>query len=293
VISMSITCPQCRSNDVVFDAQFSVYVCASCGLVIDEHPFYDYEEVRGEDTIPRYSGAYTSRVHDRGVGSTEISGSLRRHIKEGRTWIVRNIDVRISKEERKLARALKELSELVKTLNIPKVVAETAGEILHRVMKNSSFKEATIRRIVVASLYLAYKMCGYPKPVKVFVKELGIDERDLWEGLRKIRDLGKSDRAFSETSDPRYYVNYISTKLNLKSCSITLANEILVATKESFKVSGKSPASLAAASVYLSCILLGERRNQLEVGRTIGLTDVAVRNAYSAIVESVDIDVLI
>ncbi len=290
---MSLVCPQCNSNNVVFDAQFSIYVCAHCGLVIDDHPFYDCEEVKGEDTIPRYSGAYTSRVHDRGVGSTEISGNLKRHVKEGRVWVIRHLDARISREDRRLAKALRELSELIKTLNIPKVVAETAGEILHRVVKNSSFKETTIKRIVVASLYLAYKMCGYPKPARVFVKELGVSERDLWEGLRKIRELDKSEKPHNEISDPRYYVNYISWSLNLKPYNVTLANEILSTVKDNFKVSGKSPASLAAAAVYLSCILLNERRSQLEVGRTVGLTDVAVRNAYSAIIESLDIDVLI
>lgn len=290
---MSMSCPQCNSTNVVFDSQFCMYVCANCGLVIDDHPIYDSEEVKGEDTLPRYSGAYTSRVHDRGVGSTEISGSLKRHVKEGRVWVARNIDARISREERRLAKALRELNEFVKVLNIPKVVSETAGEILHKIMKNCGFKESTIKKVVIAALYIAYKTCGHPKPAKVFIKELGVSERDLWEGLRKIRDLDKSDKPVGEASDPRYYVNFISWSLNLKPSSTTLANEILTTVKESFRISGKSPASLAAAAVYLSCILLNDRRSQLEVGRTVGLTDVAVRNAYGALIDSLDVDVLI
>jgi transcription initiation factor TFIIB len=290
---MSVSCPQCNSNNIVLDPQFYMYVCANCGLVVDDHPIFDSEEKVGEDSLPRYSGAYTSRVHDRGVGSTEISGSLKRHVKEGRIWAIRNLDAKISKSERRLAKALKELNELVKALNIPKVVSETAGEILHKIMRNCNFKEITIKKIVIAALYVAYKMCGYPKPAKVFVKELGVRERDLWEGLRKIRELEKSDKPIGEASDPRYYVNFISWSLNLKPQSATLASEILAGVKDSFKISGKSPASLAAAAVYLSCILLNDRRSQLEVGRTVGLTDVAVRNAYGALIDSLDVDVLI
>ncbi len=289
---MSMSCPYCNSNSVVFDEHFYVYVCIHCGTVLDEHPFHSSEEVLGEDSLPRYSGAYTSRVHDRGVGSTEISGDLKQHVREGRVWVARNIDARIGKNERRLTKALRELNELIKVLNTPTAVAETAGEILHRVIKGCSFKETTIKRIVIASLYIAYKVCGYPKPAKVFVKELGVSERDLWEGLRRIRGLDKAEKPSSETSDPRCYVNYISWSLNLKPYNTTLANEILTAVKNSTRVSGKSPASLATAAVYLACILLNDRRSQLEVGRTVGLTDVAVRNAYSTLVESLDIDIL-
>ncbi|MEM0249200.1 MAG: transcription initiation factor IIB family protein, partial [Desulfurococcaceae archaeon] len=70
-------------------------------------------------------------------------------------------------------------------------------------------------------------------------------------------------------------------------------SELLANLKEGLTISGKSPAGLAAAAVYLAGILANHRRNQLEVGSVIGQTDVAVRNSYDVLVRSLDIEVLL
>lgn len=285
-------CPVCRGNHVLFDAELQAYVCSRCGTVIEERPVYQgHESFDKEGSIPRYSGTFTHRVHDHGVGSTEISGSLKHHIRQGRTWVARNIDARVSKEEKKVVKALKELNEFIRQVKPPKSVSETAAEIVQRVVKNINVKEQTLRKIVAASLYIAYKACGYPRPAKVFSKEIGIKEGDLWEGMRKIREVYSETKITPEAFEPRYYVNYIVTKLNLPPEVAALASELLANVKEI--VSGKSPASLAAAAVYLAGILMNHRRNQSEVGSVIGQTDVAVRNSYDTIVRSLNIEVLI
>lgn len=287
-------CPVCEGLSILFDAVLQAYVCSSCGTVIDEKPFYQgHESYDKNGCVPRYSGSFTHRVHDHGVGSTEISGNLRYHIKHGRTWVARNIDARISKENKRLVKALKELNELVKRVRPPKSVSETAGEIIQKIIKNLNVKEQTLRKIVIASLYLAYKTCGLPRPAKVFAKELGIDEGDLWEGMRKIREVCDNAKVKPDMFEPRYYVNYISTRLKMPPEAAALACELLASLKESLTISGRSPASLAAAAVYLAGILVNHRRNQLEVGAVIGQTDVAVRNSYDMLVKALDIEVLL
>ncbi|MEM0000874.1 MAG: transcription initiation factor IIB family protein [Desulfurococcaceae archaeon] len=289
-----IRCHVCKNTSILFDAELQAYVCPSCGLVIDEKPFYQGHESFDKDGhVPRYSGSFTHRVHDHGVGSTEISGSIKYHIKQGRTWVARNIDARINKENRKVVKALKELNDLVKRVKPPKSVSETAGEILQKVIKNLNVKEQTLRKIVIASLYMAYKVCGLPRPAKIFVKEVGAEESDLWEGIRKIREVYSDAKIQPEAFEPRYYVNYIVTKLSMPSEVAALASELLANLKEGLTISGKSPAGLAAAAVYLAGILANHRRNQLEVGSVIGQTDVAVRNSYDVLVRSLDIEVLL
>lgn len=286
-------CPSCKGVYAVFDSSLQAYVCPHCGMVIDERPIYQGSEgFIKEDFIPRYSGSFTHRVHDHGVGSTEISGSLRFHIKHGRTWVARNIDARVSREDRKVIRALKELNELIKHLKPPKAVSETAGVILQRTVRNLNVKEQTLKRVVAASLYLAYKMCGHPRPARVYVKEVGMSESDLWEGIRKIREADSTAKLSPESIEPRYYINFIVTRLGLRPEVAALANELVANVKDNFVLSGKSPVSLAAAAVYLAGILTGERRNQLEVGSVVGQTDVAIRNTYDTLVRALDIEVL-
>lgn len=287
-------CPTCENTNVLFDTEFQIYVCPHCGTVVDERPLYQgHESFEKEGSSPRYSGSFTHRVHDHGVGSTEISGDLRRHIKQGRTWVARNIDARANKEDKKVVKALKELNDLVRRVKPPKSVSETAGEIIQRIMKNLNIKERTLKKVVVASLYLAYKICGLPRPAKVFAKEVNIAESDLWEGLRKIREVYNDVKVQPEVFEPRYYVNYITTRLNLPPEVAALASELLANLREGSALSGKSPASLAAAAVYLAGILMNHRRNQLEVGSIIGQTDVAIRNSYDVLVRNLDVEILL
>lgn len=289
---MELACPVCKNTNILFDSSLQAYVCSTCGLVVDDRPIYQGQETIDRDETARYSGAFTYRVHDHGVGSTEISGSLRKHIKQGRTWVARNVDARVSKEDKKVVKALRELNELVRQVKPPKVVAETAAEILREVVKNLNVKEQTLKKIVIGALFLAYKICNTPRPARVFAKELGIKESDLWEGVRKIREVKGDIKVNPEVFEPRYYVNFITSKLKLSPEVGALSSEILSHVKE-VQLSGKNPASLAAAAVYLAGILMDQRRNQLEVGSVIGQTDVAVRSAYDMLIKTLDIEILI
>ena len=286
--------PMCRNRNTVFDPVFQSYICPKCGTVIEESPFYE-----GSDSLskggnnPRYSGFFTHKVHDHGIGSTEIAGNVHTHIREGRTWVTRHLDSRVSsREDKKLVKALRELNDLAKELRPPKAVWETAASILQKIVKNTNVKEQTLRKIIAASLYSAYKKCGYPRPARVFAREIGISENDLWEGIRKIREIADI-RPGPENFEPRHYVNYITSKLKLSSEVGALASEFISQIKDNPHISGKSPASMAAASVYLASIIMGERRNQLDVGKIMGQTDVAIRNTYNLFVKLLDIDILI
>lgn len=290
-----VKCPLCGSENILYDTTFHIYVCSGCGLVIDDRPMLpDTFKHQGEDYVPRYSGSFTHRVHDHGIGGTEIAGNITHHIREGRTWVARNIDIKVEKHSRKLVKALKELNELAKQLNAPSFVVETAGEILHKIAKeiDANMKESTIRKIVAAAILVAYKACGYPRPIKLLAKEVNLSERDLWEGLRKLKELGTDIRLDVKPGEPCSYISYITAKLKLPPEVGALAAEIITKAKEHPLMSGKSPASTAAAAVYISSILLSSRKNQLEIGETIGQTDVAIRNTYGALVKALDIYVL-
>jgi len=287
-------CPYCGSERVIFDPESNTYICQACGSVIDEKPTYQgFEGFPKNNTTPRYSGAFTHMVHDHGVGGTEISGNFMRHLQQGRSWVRANSEIRVDKKDRKLKKALQELNEYLKILDPPTSVRETAGMLVSEAIKDKNYKENTIRKIIAAAIYLSYKINMQPRSPKTFASQLNITERDLWEGVRLIREAVKDVKLTEKHFDPRHYISYITRKLNVEPVVETLANLIATHVEEYGFVSGKSPASLAAASVYLASILTNNKKNQLEVAETVGLTDVAIRNAYSSIVRELDIEVLI
>lgn len=290
-------CNKCGSTEVIYDEELHALVCCRCGLVIDERVAYQGSEgFPRENELTRYSGAFTNRVHDHGVGGTEISGNPFRYLRKGERWVIRNLDIKVEKKDRRRKKALTILNEYIKMIRPPVSVQETAAKIVQDVVDSSNFKEVTLRRIVAGALFLAYKLNGQPIASKKFSQMLGIEQGDLWEGIRKIK--WTSDiKLDPEKYDPRKYVSFITKSLSMPetiSPAIeSFANKIIAAARESAAISGKNPEALAAAAVYIAGIITNNKRNQLEVGSIIGLTDVAIRNAYSALVQGVDIDIML
>ncbi|MCY0868054.1 MAG: transcription initiation factor IIB family protein [Desulfurococcus sp.] len=289
-----LRCRYCGSTNIIYDPEHDAYVCQVCGSVLDERPAYQgYEGFSKSENTPRYSGAFTHMVHDHGVGGTEIAGSFMKHIREGRGWVRANSEIRVEKKDRRLKRALQELNEYLRILDPPIAIRETAARLIHETVRGRNYKEKTIRRIVLAAIYLSYKIHKQPRSPKLFSQELGISESDLWDGVRMIREATSSVKLGSEHYDPRHYVGFITRRLNMPPVVEALANLIVTSVEEHGFISGKNPASLAAASVYLAGILSNNKRNQTEVAEKVGLTDVAIRNTYDSIIRNIDIEILL
>ncbi|AFK50485.1 Transcription initiation factor IIB [Thermogladius calderae 1633] len=285
-----LRCPVCGNQNIVFDYSENAYVCPVCGTVLEERPIdYGIETLIKDETTPRVSGSFTNRVHDRGIGGTEIAGRIVNHVKEGRGWVARQKDVRVSKSERIVEKALKHLNDLVKLIKPPTAVAETAGEILREAVAGKNFKEKTLKRLAAASLYLSYKIHGYPRPFKQFASELGLEPQEVWNAIKMVSESVKNLNKKLARNEPQTIISYIVKSSGLPPEVEFVANKIVAEVTSTGLVSGKGLSSLAASAVYVAAILTGNRRTQLDIAKTVGLTDVAIRNSYSEIVRNLDI----
>jgi transcription initiation factor TFIIB len=56
-------------------------------------------------------------------------------------------------------------------------------------------------------------------------------------------------------------------------------------------VAGKDPMVLAAASLYVACVLEGERKTQKEIAEAANVTEVTVRNRYKGLKEALNLGI--
>jgi transcription initiation factor TFIIB len=56
---------------------------------------------------------------------------------------------------------------------------------------------------------------------------------------------------------------------------------------------GKDPTGLAAAAIYISGIINGERRTQREISEVAHVTEVTVRNRYKELVRKLSIEITV
>ena len=55
--------------------------------------------------------------------------------------------------------------------------------------------------------------------------------------------------------------------------------------------SGRGPTGVAAAAIYVACVLCNHRKTQKEIAEVVGVTEVTIRNRYKELTEHLDIDV--
>jgi len=287
-----LVCPVCGSKDIVFDPDTSEYVCTRCGTVIDDHVIdhgYEFRFYDNKKILPRTSGNYTNRIHDQGIGGTKI-GYYGRNEKYRR--MSRNQrKLRVNKKEKIVEKALKHLNDYIRLLKPPSYVNETAAWILREAVRGKNYKEKTLRDLAAASIYLAYKINGIPRSIKIFSKDANIPSGRLWHAVRKIHENVSNINRRIRNDDPVFFVPYLTQKLNLSQKVRYLANYIASLARDHGLTNGKSALGVATAAVYIASILLDEKRTQLEIAKTIDVTDVTIRNRYDDIVRNFDIEV--
>ena len=99
------------------------------------------------------------------------------------------------------------------------------------------------------------------------------------------KEIGKTYRFISREfalvpTSPIDYIPRFCSGLNLKGEVQSRAVEILRQVTEHELTNGRGPCSVAAAAIYISTILCGERRTQREVAEVAGVTEVTIRNRY-------------
>jgi transcription initiation factor TFIIB len=54
--------------------------------------------------------------------------------------------------------------------------------------------------------------------------------------------------------------------------------------------SGRGPTGIAAAALYVSALIHGEKRTQREVADVAGVTEVTIRNRYKELLDKLDLN---
>ena len=94
-------------------------------------------------------------------------------------------------------------------------------------------------------------------------------------------------------TSPQDYISRFCSELKLSGDVQAKAIEILKEAADKELTSGRGPTGVAAASIYISSILCGERRTQREVADVAGVTEVTIRNRYKELAERLDIDIIL
>jgi transcription initiation factor TFIIB len=192
--------------------------------------------------------------------------------------------------ERNLAFALSELDRMASALGLPRNVRETAAVVYRDAVDKNLIRGRSIEGVAAAALYAACRQCSVPRTLDEIAEVSRVSRKEIGRTYRFIsRELGLK---LLPTS-PIDYVPRFCSGLTLKGEVQSRAVEILRQAGERELTSGRGPTGVAAAAIYISSILGGERRTQREVAEVAGVTEVTIRNRYKELAEKLDIEIIL
>ena len=284
-------CPDCGSKTIHRNREKGEVTCRECGLVLEDRmidfgqEWRSFDDDRGGNR--RRAGAPTSETSfDKGLG-TEI-GMTSDYYKLGgkekdKFFRLRKWQYRISTAiERNLKVALAELKRVGSYLKLPKQVEEEAARIYRLAVQKGLVRGRSMESVVAGALYAACRRHEVPRTLDEMGEASGIEKKEIGRTYRFItRELGISIRP----SNPSDYIPRFASALKLSPETQSKSVEILEKARDIELTSGRGPTGIAAAALYVSSLIHGEKRTQREVADVAGVTEVTIRNRYKELIK--------
>ena len=295
-------CLSCGSIHLSKDYSRGELVCEDCGLVIDEDFIdpgpewraFDNEE---RDKRTRVGLPMTYTIHDSGLSTTigfENRDSYGKSIpfkNRGQFYRLRKLQSRSrfsDSTEKNLAIALTDINKLASSLGLPRHVRETAALIYRKAAARNLIRGRNINGMTAASLYAACRQCGVPRTLDEIRDITIMSRKDIG---RNYRIIVKGVGLKSMPTSPQDYIARFCNELKLSNNVVQLKTmEIIKEAEKKDIFNGRCPTCSAAASIYISSLICGERRTQREIADVAGVTEVSVRNRYKELAKKLDIE---
>jgi len=279
-------CPRCSKKEIITDSNTAEIFCAKCGFVITERVgTQGPERTFSDNTNKSRTGDKTSLTrHDRGLSSIinpinkdstgkPLSASMKSTLKRLRIWDNRsNVH---SSEDRNLQKALSDLLKMKEKLSLSDAIAEKAAYIYRKALEKKLSRGRSIPALIAAALYAACRESGTPRTIKEVSSEINIKRRDLAVSYRMLlRELDLK----MPVVDSVQCIARIASQVGVSEKTKRHAIKILNKAEETQNSAGKDPMGLAASSLYLASLKMGEKISQKQVALASGVTEVTIRN---------------
>jgi len=286
----------------VEDYEQGEVICRGCGLVLSQQAINRGPEWRAftkeeKDERGRVGMPTSYSIHDKGLSTVidrvnrdaygrELPFQKRLEMLRLRKWQIRT---RVhSSADRNLAQAMAELDRLTDILHIPSSVKERAAVVYRKALDAGLVRGRSIAAIAAAALYAACRATETPRTLKDIAAASRIRKKDVARCYRLlIRELEMK----MPVEDPIRCVAKIASKVGITMQTQRRAIKIIKEAKKKGIVAGKDPMGLAAAALYVGCVLEQEKKTQKEIAEVANVTEVTVRNRYKGLKDSLGLDV--
>ncbi|MEM4230324.1 MAG: TFIIB-type zinc ribbon-containing protein [Candidatus Pacearchaeota archaeon] len=287
-------CPECGSKNLVYDEQRGEVVCADCGLVVEEKIVYTGQEAAGgkeAEKKGRGGAPLSMQKFDKGLTTNigEISDIYKLDSGESRKFLrLKKWQERVSTSiERNLRLAMAELRRVASFLNLPNVVRDEASRLYNHVLQRGFVRGRSMESVIASCIYAACRSYNIPRTLDEIAIASDVERKEIGRTYRFI--IRKAGIKVTPSS-PNDYISRFASILHLSPKTQNDAINLLKKADISELTSGRGPAGIAAAALYVAALLNDEKRTQREVADVAGITEVTIRNRYKELIERLGIE---
>jgi len=288
-------CSECGSVNLTYDPYLGEITCNDCGLVVEEKMVDTGADLSGKfdksEKKSRGGAPISIQKFDKGLTTNvgEIYDIYRLEPKQTRKFLrLKKWQERVSTSiERNLRLAMAQLRVAASYLDLPNVVKDDAARIYNYVLQRGLVRGRSMESVIAACLYAACRSYGIPRTLDEMSTASDVERKEIGRTYRFI--IRKTGLKVQQSS-PKDYVSRFSSVLRL---SPKTQNEALKLLKETEKVeltSGRGPAGIAAAALYVAALMNDEKKTQREVADIAGITEVTIRNRYKELIEKLNLE---
>ena len=287
----------CKTYPAITDSERGEIFCGGCGVVLVDNMSDSSHENNGHSSenymkMARTGPATSLAMNDRGLSTMiganrdsagkALTGKTKYEFNRLRTWDQRSK----SRQTATLSKAFTLMNAMKTKLGIPNNVVETAAYIYRKAVNAKLTRGRTTVSLVSASLYAACREHNIPRTLSDVVSAGNVEKRIL---SRDYRTIVKKLELNLNQYDISSFVSKISNNMNLKEKTKRGAFDILERCEKGQITGGKHPVGQAVASLYIACIMNGEKISKKKFSMESGISDVTIRNRVTLIVKTLKI----
>ncbi len=290
-------CLRCGKGQMLTDDSTGEMFCSKCGFVSTERVDQKGPEWRSfskdDGQSNTRAGAPTSlAMHDMGLSTVinpqnkdatgkPLTGSMKSTIERLRTWDSRS-QVHES-ADRNFRQAFSELDRMKAKLALSDAVIEKTAYIYRKALEKKLVRGRSITALLGAALYAACRNTETPRTLSDVADGINVKRKDI---ARCYRLLLRELELKMPVVDPIKGISRIASIAGLSEKTKRKALEFLGEASRIEESAGKDPMGLAAAALYLACVMVGENTTQKDIAQAAGVTEVTIRNRYKGLKDS-------
>ncbi|OYT53234.1 MAG: transcription initiation factor IIB [Candidatus Altiarchaeales archaeon ex4484_2] len=291
-------CRACGSEGRIVDYRRGEILCKDCGLILDDTLFdfgpewraFDEEQMNkraragGPLKHAKQNMGLTTEIdrYDRDIKGSAIPSERKAQLYRLRKWQRRS---RMGTSvDRNLSIALPELDRMSAHLNVSLNIKEECARLYRKCVNQGIVRGRSIESVIAAIIYLVSRKHHLPKTLKELEKVSSVDKKDIGRSYRTICRRLEMKMPVVTAAD---YVPRLASELRVSGKTEAKAIQLLKDARTAGITSGKVPMSMAAAAIFVSGRIIGDKKTQ-KIISVSNISETSIRNRYNEMVKKME-----